>query len=75
MGKTEATDPIAQGKVIVQLARATLDMTKKPTKKLKCAKHKSYLAIRKPKVDCAACWDMYNDKKKAKEQKEKTKIT
>ena len=26
MGKTEATDPIAQGKVIVQLARATLDV-------------------------------------------------
>ena len=27
---------------------------------MKCKDHPNYKAIRTPRVDCPACWDMYN---------------
>jgi hypothetical protein len=32
--------------------------------KLRCAKHRTYMALRKPTVDCQPCRDMYSDAEK-----------
>ncbi len=73
LGEKDAEDPIIQGRLIVQLARATMDIVHKESQSMKCDKHKSYKAIRKPKVDCDRCWEIYNAKQKAKEEKEEAK--
>jgi len=75
----KADDPIEDGKLVVRLTRATMDI--RPAKR--CKDHPKYQAIRKPKVDCKACWAMYNEKakekqkakKKTKKQKAKTEAT
>jgi len=75
LGEEKSSDAIESGKLVVQLSRATMDIVKKKPYIPKCDEHPSYRAIRKPRKDCKACWEMYNAKKKAKEQEEEAKET
>lgn len=61
----EADDRIESGKLIVLLAKATMDMFDNK-KVVFCKEHPKYGAIRKPRKDCKVCWDMYNAKRKTK---------
>ena len=75
IGKDKAKDPIEQGKLIVQLSTATMDIVKKKSEVLKCKKHPTYRAIRAPRKNCKECWAMYNAKKKTQKQENKTEKT
>lgn len=72
LGSDRMKDPIEQTKLVVQLSKATADIVRR-VPDTKCDKHRSYRAIRKPKVNCKVCWDIYNAKQKAKKEKEETK--
>lgn len=68
LGKAKAEDSIEAGKLIVQLARLTLDKVNKKPRIINCKTHNSYSGARKPRTDCKDCWAMYEAKKKAKEK-------
>jgi hypothetical protein len=69
LGSNRIQDPIEQTRLIVQLSKATADIVRKASN-TRCDKHRSYRAIRKPKVNCKVCWGIYNAKRKAKKEKE-----
>lgn len=73
----KASDKIESGRLVVLLTKATMDIFDKKKKarkdifkffekpeKLVCEKHPKYGAIRKPRLQCQTCWDMYNEKKR-----------
>jgi Zn finger protein HypA/HybF involved in hydrogenase expression len=53
----EAQKKLSTGKTREDVVEATKPATK-------CKKHPQYGAIRKPRSDCEACWEMYNVKHK-----------
>lgn len=77
---TKWNDKIDQGRLVVQLSRATSDLLeghrreKALARKLTCEEHPKYKGLRSPRTDCKKCWSIYNAKKTDKQKGELKKM-